>query len=472
MNLSWQAEEVLHAVRGSSRQGASWTAHGVSIDSRTTRPGDLFIAIKGPEKDAHDFTAQAFAAGAVAAIVHKEPGQVPHDALLVMVEDTFTALQDLGRVGRQRSGARILAVTGSVGKTSSKEMLRAILETCGDTHANEGSLNNHWGVPLSLARLPADARFGVFEIGMNHAGELGPLSREVQPHVSLITNVEAVHLEFFDSVEAIADAKAEIFLGMDPDGVAVLNRDNQHYARLLAAAMTQGLKTTLSFGSGTGCDARLTGIKLAEDGSEIEAEIFGKKYAYFLGSPGWHYAINSLGALLAAASAGADPGKGALALASWRPPSGRGERITVSLEDGTSITLIDESYNASPASMRAAINLLGKTPTKRGGRRIAVLGDMKELGTSSPGLHAALARNLEESGVDLVHCCGEMMAHLYDALPLRIRGRLERDSVGLAYVVSGDVRAGDAVMVKGSHSMKMDIVVNAIKALGERSSQR
>ncbi len=247
MILNWKAEDVLRAVRGQTLHAQDWTGSGVSIDSRTARTGDVFIAIQGPSLDGHHYVGKAFEAGCAAAIVSRRPPDVPQDAPLILVEDTFAALQDLGRVGRARSKAKIAAVTGSVGKTSSKEMLRLMLGSVRDTFATEGSLNNHWGVPLSLARLPQEAAYGVFELGMNHAGELGPLSREVQPHVALVTNVEAVHLEYFASEEAIADAKAEIFLGMDAGGMAVLNRDNPHYARLLAAARTQGLKKIWSF---------------------------------------------------------------------------------------------------------------------------------------------------------------------------------------------------------------------------------
>ncbi len=472
MKLVWQAEDVLRAVRGNCLHEQTWTAHGVAIDSRTTEPGDLFIAIKGPYKDAHDYVAQAFTKGAVAAIVQRVPSQVPGDAPLITVDDTFTALQDLGRVGRQRSFAKIVAVTGSVGKTSSKEQLRAILEANGDTHANEGGLNNHWGAPLTLARLPCDARYGIIELGMNHAGELGSLSREVQPHVALITNVEAVHLEYFASVEAIADAKAEVFLGMNPDGVAVLNRDNPHYARLLAAARTQGLKRTLSFGHDSKSDARFVKYRADAQGGELDAIILGEKVTYRIGAPGEHIAFNSLGTLLAAAALGADFMIGMDALATYRPPQGRGTRQTLTLADGKQLTLIDESYNASPVAVRAAIKVLGQTPVGQNGRRIAVLGDMRELGTAAPKLHAELAQALEEAKVDVVHCCGEMMTHLHKALPPRLKGHCVNQSNDLAPLVAAEVRSGDVVMVKGSHSVHMERVVEAILALNGASSSR
>jgi len=464
MKLVWQAEDVLRAVRGQCLHAQDWAAHGVSIDSRTTRKGDLFIAIKGDALDGHDYVHKAFEAGAAAAIVDRQLPQVPPDAPLIFVDDTFIALQDLGRVGRLRSQARIVAVTGSVGKTSSKEMLRLMLGAVNDTFANEGSLNNHWGVPLTLARLPAEAKYGVIEIGMNHAGELGPLSREVQPHVALITNIEAVHLEHFQSTEAIADAKAEIFLGMDPAGIAVLNRDNQHYARLLAAARTQGLKKILCFGTDPKSDARLVNLTPDETGTDVEAIILGKKISFRVGTPGQHLAFNALGTLLACAAAQADLDICAEALAGYRPPMGRGTRQTISLSDKESFTLIDESFNASPIATHAAITTLGQTPVGANGRRIAVLADMRELGPTGPELHAELAISLIKNKIDTVHCCGELMEHLYEALPRAMRGQLCKNSQDLAPFVVQDVRTQDAVMVKGSHSMHMELIVKALQA--------
>ncbi len=462
MILNWPAEEVLGAVRGRSLHAQDWVAHGVSIDSRTVQEGDLFVALKGPAFDGHDFAHQAFAAGAVAAIVEKQPPQAPTGMPLILVEDSFAALQELGRAGRNRSQATVMAVTGSVGKTSSKEMLRLMLGSVKDTHANEGSLNNHWGVPLSLSRLPQDAGYGVFEIGMNHAGELTSLSKDVKPHVALITNVEAVHLEHFGNEEAIADAKAEIFSGMDSFGTAVLNRDNRHFARLCAAAKAQGLKKILSFGRDGKSEAKLLSLAADAEGSIVEADIIGEKISFRISAPGEHLAINALGALLTCATAGADIVLCAEALAAYCPPQGRGTRRTISLDENKSFVLFDESYNASPASMRAAFSVLGQT--QAAGRRIAVLGDMKELGETSPALHAALAEALTQNKIDLVHGCGEMMAFLHAALPSALRGHLEKDSEALAPLVARDVRAGDAVMVKGSHSMHMEKIVEALRA--------
>ncbi len=466
MQLNWQAEDVLRAVRGQSLHVQDWQAHGISIDSRSVQEGDLFIAIKGPSLDGHDYVHQAFENGAIAAIVSQQPPQVPPDAPLIHVDDTFTALQDLGRVSRARCQAKIMAVTGSVGKTSCKEQLRLMLGAINDTYANEGSLNNHWGVPLSLARMPTDTKYGVFEIGMNHKDELAPLSRNVQPAIALITNVEAVHLEYFNSVEEIADAKAEIFLGMDPGGIAVLNRDNPHYARLVAAARTQGLKKTLSFGHSSKCDARILALEPDEAGTNVEAIILGQKISYRVGAVGVHLAINALGTLLVCAALDVDLEICSNALSSYRTPERRGTRQTVTSTDGGCLTLIDETFNASPIATHAAIDVLGQISVHASGRRVAILGDMLELGEKAPEHHAGLAQALEECKIDVVHCCGEMMKHLYHALSPDMRGEFASSSDKLAPLVAETLHAGDVVMVKGSKGSHMEIVTGAIKIAG------
>lgn len=464
--LNWNAEDVIRAVHGQCLHDQSWQAHGVAIDSRVTQPGDLFVALKGPTHDGHEHVSAAFAAGAVAAIVARQPPQIPPQAPLITVPDTFTALQELGQAGRKRAQAKTIAVTGSVGKTGTKEMLRLMLNEVGDTYANEGSFNNHWGVPLSLARLPADALYGVFEIGMNHAGELGPLSQQVRPDVALITNIEAVHLEFFASIEAIADAKAEIFLGMAPSAVVVLNRDNSQFARLAAAAKERGLKKILGFGRDGKADARMMECIEKTDGSEIKADILGKKISYRISAPGSHVAMNSLGALCAAMAAGADLQACAAALSHYKQPKGRGVIQNIALPDGD-ITVIDESYNASPVAVRFAIRVLGQMAPGKGGKRILVLGDMRELGETSPALHTDLAKDIAEAKVDRVFCCGEMMAHLFEALPPALRGMHTKTSAELAPLVAEATHAGDVVTVKGSNGMKMWAVVEALKDLDE-----
>jgi UDP-N-acetylmuramoyl-tripeptide--D-alanyl-D-alanine ligase len=467
--LTWQAEDVMRAVHGHCLHEQTWQAQGVSIDSRTAKPGDLFIALKGPAHDGHDHVAEALTAGATAAIVSRALSHIPPQAPLIMVEDTFKALEELGRAGRARSQASIIAVTGSVGKTGTKDMLRLMLAATGDAYANEGSFNNHWGVPLSLARLPANARYGVLELGMNHAGELGPLSQQVQPHVALITTIEAVHLEFFASLEAIADAKAEIFLGMNSNGAAVLNRDNLQFSRLAAAAKARGLKKILSFGHDGKCDARMLKCVVSQDATDITAEILGRRITYRLGVPGEHLALNSLGALLAAAAAGSDAEACAAALEHYKQPKGRGVIQTMAVPDGT-ITVIDETYNASPSAMRFAIRVLGQMKPGFGGRKILVLGDMLELGKESPALHAELAKSIIDAGVDLLFCCGEMMGHLYDALPSGGQGYHAANSAELAPHVVRAVRAGDVLTVKGSKSTYMGAVIDALRAAEEGMS--
>ncbi|WP_207476873.1 UDP-N-acetylmuramoylalanyl-D-glutamyl-2,6-diaminopimelate--D-alanyl-D-alanine ligase [Arenibaculum pallidiluteum] len=467
--ILWTATEAA-AATGGRAAGTDWTATGVSIDSRTVKPDDLFVALQGPNFDGHDYVAAALAAGAAGALVSRVPAGLGDGAPLVVCADTFAGLGDLGAVSRLRAPARIAAVTGSVGKTSTKEAMRQALSALGPTFATEGSLNNHWGVPLSLARLPRSAEYGVFELGMNHAGELGPLSRQVRPHVAIITTVEAVHLEHFSSVEAIADAKAEIFEGMDPHGAAVLNRDNPHYARLVAAARTQGLSRVLSFGSHEDADAHLIECSLHATCSGITASIRGERIQYCLSMPGRHHVLNSLAVLLAVSALGGDVVEASKALSRVPPMKGRGQRKRVELPQG-SFTVIDESYNASPASIAATLQVLGRSDPGAGGRRIAVLGDMLELGAQSPQLHAGLAQPLAEVGVDLVFCSGPNMRHLFDRLPAAMRGAHAADSAALAPLVAKAVRAGDVIMVKGSAGSRMGRVVDALLESGSAAGQ-
>ncbi len=462
--ILWTAASAAAATGG--RTNGAWSASGLSIDSRNIADGDLFIAIQGPNFDGHAFAAAALAAGAVAALVSRVPDGVSADAPLLLVDgDTLDAMAALGQASRANCGARMVGVTGSVGKTSTKETLRHVLAAQGPTYATEGSLNNHWGVPLSLARLPADSRFGVFELGMNHAGELGPLSRQVRPHVALITNVEAVHLEFFDSVEAIADAKAEIFDGMSADGIAVLNRDNGQFDRLAAAARAQGLKRIWSFGAAEGTDARLLDLELGATSSAVTALIQGERLAFTIAMPGKHWVVNSLGVLLAVKALGADPAEAARALSTLRPVKGRGVRKTITRANGDVFTLVDESYNASPAAMAATLGVLGKLDVPAGGRRVAVLGDMRELGATADALHAGLAEPLLAARVDVVYACGPHMRVLFDRLPADRRGAWTETSRDLAPIVTDAVGNGDVVMVKGSLGSRTGLIVEALVAL-------
>jgi UDP-N-acetylmuramoyl-tripeptide--D-alanyl-D-alanine ligase len=358
--------------------------------------------------------------------------------------------------------AKVIAVTGSVGKTSTKEALRLALSAEGETHASIASYNNHWGVPLSLARCPAGAKYAVFEIGMNHAGEITPLTQLVRPHVGIITGIEPVHLEYFGSLEKIADAKAEIFSGVEPGGAVVLNRDNAQYERLATAARAAHIERLVSFGEHAAADARLIQFSLQADGSTVQARILGQTVTYKVGAPGRHLVLNSLAVLAAASLVGADLALAALALNNLKPASGRGARTMLSVPGGKAL-LIDESYNANPASMRAAIALLGGAPVGKRGRRIAVLGDMLELGPAGAELHRALADTIEAAEIDLVFCSGPLMRALWEALPSRARGGYAETAAGLESTVLAAIQAGDAVMVKGSLGSRMGPIVRALE---------
>jgi UDP-N-acetylmuramoyl-tripeptide--D-alanyl-D-alanine ligase len=436
---------------------------GLSIDSRTLQPGEAYFAIKGDVHDGHDFVAAALKAGAGLAVVERaQRDKFAADAPLLIVDDVLDALRDLARASRARLKGQVIAVTGSVGKTSTKEALRRVLSPQGETHASAASFNNHWGVPLSLARCPACARFAVFEIGMNHAGEIEPLVKMVRPHISIITTVEPVHLEFFAGIEAIADAKAEIFAGVEPGGAAVLNRDNSQFARLRASAEQQGVARIVSFGGDPKSDARLLDLSLHATSSAVHASILGHDVSYKVGMPGRHIAMNSLAVLTAASLAGADLALAALAMSQVEPAAGRGVRRVLDIGSGDA-TLIDESYNANPASMAAAINVLGQAAIGPRGRRIAVLGDMRELGPTAPSLHGGLAEAVKANGIDLVYCCGPLMRNLWDALSAGKRGGYADSSAGLESQVVAAVRAGDAIMIKGSLGSKMKVIVNALE---------
>jgi UDP-N-acetylmuramoyl-tripeptide--D-alanyl-D-alanine ligase len=452
---------MAEAMRAQSIGALPVSVTGISIDSRTLARGEAFFAIKGDARDGHEFVQAAFKAGAGLAVVSAEKyGQVPSGPLLV-VPDVLEALRDLARAGRARMKARVIGVTGSVGKTSTKEALRLALAAQGETHASVASYNNHWGVPLSLARCPASATFAVFEMGMNHAGEIEPLTKLVRPHVAVITAVEPVHLEFFPSIEAIADAKAEIFLGLEPGGVAVINRDSPHFARLEQHARRTGAGRVVGFGEHAEAQARLLKCALQADSSTVQARILGTDVTYKIGAPGRHLVLNSLAVLAAAVLAGADLAHAAIALAQFGPAVGRGQRIALDLPGGQAL-LIDESYNANPASMRAALALLGQAPIGPQGRRIAVLGDMLELGPRGGELHRALAQSIAENSVDLVFCSGPLMAELWQALPSECRGGYAETAAALEPQVLAAVRAGDAIMVKGSLGSKMGPIVKAL----------
>jgi len=458
----WTVEAMAAAMRASRAGPLPGAVRGLSIDSRSIEPGEAFFAIVGENRDGHDFVAAALDRGAALAVVSREKrGAMPPDAPLLVVPDVLAALRDLAGAARARSPARIVAVTGSVGKTGTKDALRLVLASEGETHASAASYNNHWGVPLSLTRLPERAHFAIFEIGMNHAGEIAPLARLVRPHVAIITAVEPVHLEFFDSIEAIADAKAEIFLGLEPDGAAVINRDSPLYERLAGAAQAAGAGRIVSFGDHPVSDARLLKVSLQPEGSSVQANILGSDVVYKLGAPGRHLVLNSLAVLAAAALVGADLAIAALALAALEPPAGRGRRTTLQAPGGAAV-LIDESYNANPASMRAALALLGQAPLGRRGRRIAVLGDMLELGAGAAEFHGELVEPIVAHAIDLVFCAGPLMRELWERLPPERRGGYAETSAALEADVLAIVRGGDVIMIKGSLGSRMGPIVQAL----------
>lgn len=460
----WTGDDVVAATNGrlpSGAPSADWQAGGVSIDSRTCAPGDLFVAIAGPNFDGHDFVGEALSAGAAGAVVHRIPVELEGSPKLVAVDDCEAALTALGRFARNRSGAQFICVTGSVGKTGTKDGLAAAFGACGATHATVGNLNNHLGTPLTLARTPAEAVYGVLELGMNHAGELTPLSQLARPDVAIITNIEAVHLEFFDSVAAIAEAKSEIFAGLGDNGVAVLNRDNAYFAFLASIAADQGAKRIIGFGADPEADARLVASKFDDEGSDVTADVDGHTVRYRLNAPGRHRVINSLAVLAAVAGLGANLDAAAAALGDVAIARGRGRRHRISIAAGEFV-VIDDSYNASPASMRAAFDVLGGAYPEGTGRRMAVLGDMLELGPDAPRIHAGLARNLEANRIDQVFTTGELMAALNEALPQNMRGDHAATPEHLLPIVVRAVQAGDVVLVKGSLGSRVGPIADAL----------
>jgi UDP-N-acetylmuramoyl-tripeptide--D-alanyl-D-alanine ligase len=461
--MLWTSAAMAEAMRAATQGALPDGVTGLSIDSRTIGKGEAYFAIKGDVHDGHAFVEAALKAGAGLAVVEAaQRDKFPADAKLLVVDDVLAALVDLAHASRKRLGAQIIAVTGSVGKTSTKEALRCVLSAQGTTHASAASFNNHWGVPLSLARCPADVRFAIFEIGMNHSGEIEPLVKMVRPHVAVITTVEPVHLEFFSGIEAIADAKAEIFEGVEPDGAVVLNRDNSQFARLQKRAKKLGISRIISFGEDKKAEARLIDLSLHATCSAVHADILDHDITYKIGMPGRHMAMNSLAVLAGASLLGADVARAALSLSQLEAPSGRGVRRALEVGHGEA-TLIDESYNANPASMGAALNVLGQARVGPHGRRIAVLGDMLELGPTGPELHGGLAEAVTANRIDLVYCCGPLMRNLWDALSTGKRGGYAESSAALEAQVLTAIRAGDAIMVKGSLGSKMKVIVSALE---------
>lgn len=464
----WTAADIAKATGGQA--SGAFAVSGVEIDSRDVAEGDLFFALKGEASDGHRFLDGAFARGAAAAVVDR-PVDGPH----VRVADTFAALEDLGRAARARVDAGIIGVTGSAGKTGVKEALFAALDrgSRGRAHRSVKSFNNHVGVPLSLARMPSRTRFGVFEMGMNHPGELSVLTRLVRPHVAVVTTIAPAHIGFFTGEEQIADAKGEIFEGLEPEGVAIIPADSRHYARLRAKA-EQHAARVVSFGFARDANVRLLdAVAAPSGGSLVTADLGGRKVCYTIAMPGDHWVANSLAVMAAVEAIGGDLGAAGLALAEMEGLAGRGarHRIAASGGDGSGTALlIDESYNANPASMQATIAQLGATPARR---RIAVLGAMKELGADQDRYHRDLAGPLVQAEVDRVILVGDEMAPLAQALgksgPLMLARRIDvshvRNSDEAAETLASDgAKGGDAILVKGSNSVGLGALVRTLTA--------
>ena len=445
MTVLWTAPDIRDALGGMLSGGPDeLAATGVSIDTRTLVPGDLFVALRGEHGHGDAFVADALANGAAGAIAETA-------GAAFRVSDTLAALTALGRHARDRSGARRAAITGSVGKTTTKEMLRRILAAAGPTHAAIASYNNHWGVPLTLARMPRDAAFCVLEVGTNHPGEIAPLASLARPHVAVITTIEAVHIGQFAGVAAIADEKGALLGAIVPDGVAVLPADSPYFGRLRALA---GMARVVTFG--TAGDVRPQSAELDADGTTLTAAIGAERATLRLGAPGQHMVQAALAALAAAHALGIAAKDAAGALDGFAPLAGRGARRAIAVRGGTAL-LLDESYNASPVSVRAALAVLALQP----GRRVAVLGDMLELGDMAGDAHAGLAGDVA-AGADVLFACGPNMRALFDAVPHGLRGGYAAEAAALAPIVAEAAAAGDAVLVKGSLGSFMSRIVAAL----------
>lgn len=444
----WSSSEAQAATLGQVTQ--AFAVNGLSIDTRTLKAGDLFVALKGDNRDGHGFVRAAFDAGAAAALVSYAPDGVTGP--LLSVAHTQRGLEDLARAARARSNAKVIAVTGSAGKTTTKEILALCCNALGTTHASAASYNNHWGVPLSLAAMPRHTEYGVFEVGMNHFGELRNLVALVRPHLAIVTTIAPAHLEFFGNCEAIADAKSEIFEGLQPGGFALIPADSAYADRLRARAIQAHVSNIVSFGE-TG-DARLLSITPDGEGMRLKADVLGKRVDCLVGAPGAHIAHNAVAALAAVALLDGDVLNAAAALRDFKALKGRGARFQAG-----SVAVIDESYNANPASMAAALALLGAAP----GRKIAVLGDMLEMGEDAPAHHAGLAAPIAAHQVDLVFACGGLMRSLWDVLPQAQRGGYADNSTALSAQLMPFLKDGDTVLVKGSNGAKMSVIIEALK---------
>ncbi len=460
----WTSHDAATATGGTTP--CAWTVDGISIDTRTLQPGDLFVALQAA-RDGHDFVGQALANGAGAALVTHVPDGVAADAPLLIVADVQKALEDLGAAARARTKAKVVAVTGSVGKTSTKEMLAGMLADQGRTHAAVASYNNHWGVPLTLARMPVETEFAVIEIGMNHPGEIAPLARQARPDVAMITTVAAVHLEAFDDgLAGIAREKAAILEGLSPKGTAVLNADVDTAPVLADIAAQYDLAQIHWFGA-TASHCRLNHVALQGEATVAEVQLLGRTHSLHIQSLGAHFAMNALGALACVDALGADVARAVDSLALWSPVKGRGARFDVTLPDGK-ISVLDDSYNANPTSVGAALSVLAASPGT--GRRIAFLGDMGELGPQEIALHQGLSTHDAVATIDQIHCIGPLMRSLFDALSAEKQGNWYSTSAEAVTILTAVVQPGDIVLIKGSLYMQMARVVDGIREMGEGSA--
>lgn len=471
--ILWTATDIARATRGAVR--GDFDATGVSIDSRTVTKGDLFIALSGPNFDGHAFVADAFERGAAGALVSGAVSGAREQALgnaeqaMVVVEDTLEALTALGAAGRDRARATVIGITGSVGKTGTKDMTACALGALGTVHASTGSFNNHFGLPLTLARLAPDVDFAVVEMGMNHAGELRALTRVARPDIAVVTTVESVHLEFFKDVAAIAEAKAEIFEGVTDGGAAILYRDNAFFGQLSATARACGIDRIIGFGEGADSNVRLIDFNPRSGRNRVTASVDGETFVYELAIDGRHWATNSLAVLAAVRAIGGDLAAATQAMSGMPAPEGRGARHHFALATGP-VEVIDDSYNAGPVSMRAALAVLSDAEPAPGGRRIAVLGDMLELGSGAARFHSELASDVMRHGIDQVFTAGPLMAALFEALPAGVRGRHAGSADSLIQPLVETLRAGDVLLVKGSHGSAMHRVVAALGAFASQNA--
>ncbi|CAF26369.1 UDP-N-acetylmuramoyl-tripeptide--D-alanyl-D-alanine ligase [Bartonella quintana] len=464
MTALWDKQALIAAIDGFVIGCMPETFSGISIDSRTLTEGDIFFCIKGHHLDGHDFAAQAYARGAGVLIVaeNRLTDMEKISAPLIVVPDVLQALEKLAQAARKRSRAKIIAITGSVGKTTTKEALKQVLATVGKVHANLASLNNCWGVPLTLARMPVESDYGIFEIGMNHADEIRPLVKLVCPHVVLVTHIAAGHMGFFKNLKGIADAKAEIFEGLDEEGVALLNADNGFFSYLVRKAKQCGVKKILSFGEAENSDYQARNIRLRTDFSSMIVHIGGQEKVIKIGAPGRHIVQNSLAVIAACDVIGIDFACVSLSLSRFSLQKGRGVRYQLFLPNGGEFHLIDESYNANPASMRAALDLLATGPVGVGGRRIALLGDMLELGAYSEKLHRDLVKPICRSSANPVFLFGEAMKFLAIDLSAYVKVYYAENIEKILPLIFAEISNGDLLMIKSSRSLYSSDIVTAL----------